>query len=392
MGLNNLVRSRGFRNFMAKLYGWGASVVILGALFKINHYPYADLMLIIGLGTESLIFFFSAFEPPHVEPDWSLVYPELSGMYQGEGQLEGKKSKKKPIDELDDMLAEAKIEQNLIQRLGEGIRRLSDSTLGLADISDATSVTSEYVENVKVASSSVGELSDSYAKTNDLLNQGLETTEMHSNNLKAASTSAASLSSAYDDASNSIRENLGASDEFATSVRQASDSANILAQKYSESAEKISESADKLDFTGLESKDFHDQLKKVSENLVALNTVYELQLQGTNENVESNVKLQSTLSQFLESLNSSVEKTSTYQENLSAINEIYAKQLEGSESQVETAGQLKNTMDEFLASLQSSIDMTSKYKVEVDSLAQNVAALNKVYGNMLSAMNVNIGG
>ena len=58
------------------------------------------------------------------------MYPELSGMYQGEGQLEGKKSKKKPIDELDDMLAEAKIEQNLIQRLGEGIQRLSDSTLG----------------------------------------------------------------------------------------------------------------------------------------------------------------------------------------------------------------------------------------------------------------------
>ncbi len=75
MGLNNLVRSRGFRNFMAKLYGWGASVVILGALFKINHYPYADLMLIVGLGTESLIFFFSGFEPPHVDPDWSLVYP-----------------------------------------------------------------------------------------------------------------------------------------------------------------------------------------------------------------------------------------------------------------------------------------------------------------------------
>ena len=68
---------------MSKLYGWGAAVVILGALFKINHYQGADIMLIVGLGTESLIFFFSAFEPPHVEPDWSLVYPELAGMYHG---------------------------------------------------------------------------------------------------------------------------------------------------------------------------------------------------------------------------------------------------------------------------------------------------------------------
>ena len=58
MGLNNIVQSKGFRNFMAKLYGLGAAVVILGALFKINHYAGADIMLIIGLGTESLIFFF----------------------------------------------------------------------------------------------------------------------------------------------------------------------------------------------------------------------------------------------------------------------------------------------------------------------------------------------
>ena len=101
MGLSNIVRTRGFRNFMAKLYGWGASVVILGALFKINHYPYADIMLIVGLGTESIIFFFSAFEPPHVEPDWSLVYPELAGMYHGSDFMQ-----KKPTEELDDMLSD----------------------------------------------------------------------------------------------------------------------------------------------------------------------------------------------------------------------------------------------------------------------------------------------
>ena len=69
MGLNSMVRSKGFKNFMSKLYGWGASIVILGALFKINHYPGADIMLIVGLGTEAIIFFFSAFEPAYVEPD-----------------------------------------------------------------------------------------------------------------------------------------------------------------------------------------------------------------------------------------------------------------------------------------------------------------------------------
>ena len=70
--IDNLVRSKGYKNFMAKLYGWGAAVVIIGALFKINHWPGAVPMLILGMGTESVIFFLSAFEPPHVEWDWSL--------------------------------------------------------------------------------------------------------------------------------------------------------------------------------------------------------------------------------------------------------------------------------------------------------------------------------
>ncbi len=61
MGIDSIVRSKGFKNFMTKLYGLGAAVVILGALFKINHYPGADIMLIVGLLTEAFIFFFSAF-------------------------------------------------------------------------------------------------------------------------------------------------------------------------------------------------------------------------------------------------------------------------------------------------------------------------------------------
>src|SRR5690554_2335275 len=63
---------------MAKLYGIGAAIVIMGALFKIMHYPGAEIMLVFGLTTEALIFFFSSFEPLHQEPNWELVYPELA--------------------------------------------------------------------------------------------------------------------------------------------------------------------------------------------------------------------------------------------------------------------------------------------------------------------------
>ena len=83
--INNLVRSKGYKTFMAYLYGWGAAVVIIGALFKIMHWPGANMMLIAGMGVEGVIFFLSAFEPPHKEWDWSLVYPELAGMIDESG-------------------------------------------------------------------------------------------------------------------------------------------------------------------------------------------------------------------------------------------------------------------------------------------------------------------
>jgi len=96
MGLAELTQGKKFKTFMARLYGWGAAVVIVGALFKIQHYPGAGLMLVIGLSTEAVIFFFSAFEPPHEDVDWSLVYPELAGM-QDEDAHSRKKEKKKSV-------------------------------------------------------------------------------------------------------------------------------------------------------------------------------------------------------------------------------------------------------------------------------------------------------
>ena len=79
--------SKKWKNFMAKLYGIGAAVVIVGALFKIQHWPMASFFLILGLSTEAIIFFFSAFEPPHEDPDWSLVYPELATGERHEGGI-----------------------------------------------------------------------------------------------------------------------------------------------------------------------------------------------------------------------------------------------------------------------------------------------------------------
>src|SRR5690554_4319172 len=142
------------KKIMGLLYGLGASVVIVGALFKIEHWPGASTMLIIGLGTEALIFAVSAFEPPHSEVDWTLVYPELAGI-EDDQLTEATRRRNQGGDavsrELDKMLEGAKIGPELIESLGSGFKNLAAHASKLNNISDASVATEEYVENVKSA-------------------------------------------------------------------------------------------------------------------------------------------------------------------------------------------------------------------------------------------------
>src|ERR1041384_2268918 len=149
MGLTEFTQGKRFKMLMARLYGWGASIVIIGALFKIQHYKGAGGALIVGLSTEAIIFFFSAFEPPHEEVDWFLVYPELAGMHDDDPEARRKKKMTKdPIaQELDRLMAEAKIGPELVQSRGTGLKSLGDNARRLADLSRATVATDNYVKN-----------------------------------------------------------------------------------------------------------------------------------------------------------------------------------------------------------------------------------------------------
>jgi len=125
-------------------YGMGAAVVIVGALFKIEHLPGASILLKVGLITEAFIFGLSAFEPADHELDWSLVYPELAG-----GEAKKKDAKKEdPKDaqgllsqKLDAMLKEAKIDGQLMSSLGSSIKNFESAAKGIAPTVDAVSST-----------------------------------------------------------------------------------------------------------------------------------------------------------------------------------------------------------------------------------------------------------
>lgn len=335
MGLYNLVRSKGYKQFMAKLYGWGASVVILGALFKINHYPGADYLLIAGLGTEACIFFFSAFEPLHVEYDWSLVYPELAGMED----LDKKGTKKSITQELDKMLAEAKIGPELIASLGDGMRHLGDNAIKLSGVADAASATDGYVSNLNIASSSVKNLSEVYNKTTIALENDINNAEEFSKNIRSASETASTLAGAYNQVAENIKKDINATDEYVNSIKYATESAHSLADKYAKSAESLTRSADAIDFSAVDGKAYGEQIQRMSKNLSELNSVYELQLKNSSD-------------------------------------------------QLERSNRMNESMDGFLANLNESVEGTARYKDQVSVLAKNVAALNQVYGNILTAMNV----
>jgi gliding motility-associated protein GldL len=161
-------QSKASKKIMNMAYGLGASIVIIGALFKITHFELGPLtgtvMLSVGLLTEALIFAIAAFEPVHEELDWSLVYPELSG-----GQANEKKAKKEQetpegllSKKLDELLKEAKIDGQLISSLGTSIKNFEGAAKSIAPSADSLSATKKYSEELSLAAAQMESLNSLY--------------------------------------------------------------------------------------------------------------------------------------------------------------------------------------------------------------------------------------
>ncbi len=277
---------------MSRLYGWGASAVIIGALFKIMHWPGADYALVIGMGVEALVFFFSAFEDIPEEPNWSLVYPELAGI-EGEAPPPQRRVTAGPATQqnitlssnLDKLMEEANIGPELINNLGRGLRNLSDNAARLADLSNATVATNQYIQNMETASKSVLELSQSYQNKAEYLKHDLSLSEEYNNNLQNAISSLGQMNEAY-------RE------------------------------------------SAMQAKDGVQATENLTKNLSALNTAYELQMQAAKNQADSADKYEETIGGVVETLSSSAESSRKYKEemekltkNIEALNSVYGNML-----------------------------------------------------------------
>lgn len=304
MSFSEFFVSKGWKKFMGFIYGWGAAIVMVGALFKIEHLPGATIMLTVGLLTEALIFFLSAFEPPHVEYDWGLVYPELDGIEENLNVLDKKaaiSSKKSALEKFDAMIENAEITPELFEKLGHGLQNLNNTAEKLQDVSDATVATNNYVANFERASEKVSSFADAYGSSAERLNVEAD---------KLART-------------------------YEKSASVVGDSGEQLASTYNKLIENMNK---ELEMSTGGGKTYNEQLSIMNKNLTALNAVYELQLQGTNQ-------------------------------------------------QIEATKAMYTGLDEILDNMKQSAEDTRKYREEISKLSHNLAAMNTIYGNMLSAMN-----
>ena len=208
-----MAQSRTKKKLTNMAYGLGASVVILGALFKIMHFKIGPLtggvMLTAGLVVEALIFAMSAFEPIEEELDWSKVYPELAG-----GESLGKNSKTKEVapeeaqsmlsQKLDTILKEAKLDATLIASLGDSIKNFQGAAEGLTATSTTVSSTNQYNEQMSMASAKLESLNGLYAtqvenagKQADLNTSLVENSQRLQEQMQSLATNLSSLNGVY---------------------------------------------------------------------------------------------------------------------------------------------------------------------------------------------------
>ncbi|MFD0798763.1 gliding motility protein GldL [Maribacter chungangensis] len=198
-----MAQSKATKKLFAMAYGLGASIVIIGALFKILHWEFGPLtgglLLAIGLITEALIFAISAFEPIEDELDWSLVYPELNG-----GASTGaKKSEAAEVKEaetslskkLDDMLKEAGVDANLMESLGSSIKNFEGAAKGIAPTVDAMESTKKYSDEMVQAASQMESLNSLYKVQLESASKQASVNEQVVQNASALKDQMASLSS-----------------------------------------------------------------------------------------------------------------------------------------------------------------------------------------------------
>ena len=190
--LNQIADSKMYKALMPILYGWGAALVILGALFKILSLNGADIMLMAGMGTEAFIFFMSAFEKAPKEYNWEKAYPQI---------MDKSEDSQGAVQQLNDIFKEAEIDNKVLAKLGDGLKKLSVSASNMGDVMDGTK---KYNKQMTKASDHLEKINDLYLDQIKSFNTRMKVTEKMTDNLTASLEHSSRLSVEISNLSNNL--------------------------------------------------------------------------------------------------------------------------------------------------------------------------------------------
>jgi gliding motility-associated protein GldL len=256
-----------------KAISWGASIVIIGVLFKILHLGgiMGNYIIGFGLGIEALLFFLTGFFPPKPEPEWKKVYPELSEDFTGELPIPSSRSMVVNTPSfsnsaaLDKMMADAKIGPELIESLGAGLRTFSEKVDTISRVADAAEATNQFTHKLKSVTLGFDNLNQAFGKATTQL------AEMGQNSGDAK---------AYHEQVNSLAKNLSALNAVYELELQDSTahlkSMNKFYQNLSLTMNNFNESME-------DSRQFKEEVGKLARNLSSLNAIYGNMLSAMNQ-------------------------------------------------------------------------------------------------------------
>ena len=220
---------------MNVIYGLGAAVVILGALFKLQGWPGANIMLIVGLGVEALIFVLSAFDPPTKhEWDWSKVYPQLGINAEGSS-----------ASQVGNIMKEAKLDPSVLKSVGDGMKKMAAQANNINDLAGASVAAQAYEKSIKGATDSLNSVNKSYSTISETV-QDL-----------AASSS-------------SVKEAVGLTEEYKENLKSASSSLGSIVA----ASGQITETATNMTKAQNDALKLQKELQDLTENLSKLNKIY----------------------------------------------------------------------------------------------------------------------
>jgi len=317
MNIGEILKTKRWKVLMGYTYGWGASLVLIGALFKLQHWNHSGIMLTIGLMTEAFIFFLSAFEPPLEQPDWSKVYPELQEDYELLEPIEEVQSSVK--SNFDSLLGSTNITPELLSKIGKSLVDLSNTASGISDISTATLATDVYVRNLNSASESMMAFSEMNTQANNSIHNSIgELVNTYSNTAHKISETGENMLAKLNESSSKFTKQIDES-----------------GSKLSESYQKFSGALEKgfKDFE-VNSSSYGESLNKLNKNIESLNVSYERQLKGTSDQIHASSKFFEELNQMNQIIASSAQEMKKYKENaeklnshLDALNSVYGNML-----------------------------------------------------------------